>query len=148
MTSTPSNLSLKVSRRFTASRERVFEAWKDPDLLKRWLGGSTVESPYAEVDFRVGGHYRVRVQPPGSPSIYVTGVFQEIVSPSRLVYTWAFEDNISASSLVTVELHEVNGGTEVMLIHEQLPDERTRTNHEIGWVSCLENLHSLVQYNS
>jgi uncharacterized protein YndB with AHSA1/START domain len=50
--------SVHVTRRFTASPEQVFEAWVNPDLLRRWLAATV------EADARVGGRFRLEVSKP------------------------------------------------------------------------------------
>jgi uncharacterized protein YndB with AHSA1/START domain len=55
-----------IKRRVAAPRERVFQAWTDAEHLRRWffpsVDGNAV--PHAEVDLRVGGHYRITLQAP------------------------------------------------------------------------------------
>src|SRR3954453_16096199 len=50
---------LQVRRTFNAPRERVFQAWIDPEQLGRWLKGPGRRSAHAEVDARVGGEFRI-----------------------------------------------------------------------------------------
>ena len=56
--SAESLVSVRVSRHFPVSAERVFDAWIDPAVAARWLfatdGGRIVR---AEVDARVGGAF-------------------------------------------------------------------------------------------
>jgi len=41
---------------------------------------------------------------------------------------------------VTVELDDADGGTELRLVHEQLPNEESRAGHSAGWNSALDKL--------
>jgi uncharacterized protein YndB with AHSA1/START domain len=51
---------LRLSRRFDAPPERVFEAWTDPAVLRRWWAAHPDwDSPAAETDQRTGGRYRL-----------------------------------------------------------------------------------------
>jgi len=36
MTETGTEISLRLSRRFGAPREDVFDAWTNPEVLRRW----------------------------------------------------------------------------------------------------------------
>lgn len=57
--STPSDREIRMTRVFDAPRELVYEAYTQPELLKRWLGvfgGWTM--PVCEIDLTVGGRYR------------------------------------------------------------------------------------------
>ena len=143
---TPSGHSLTMRRVFATTPERVFNAFADPDLLKVWMGGGRVDVPLAEIDFRVGGAYRVRMQPPYGPAFHVEGVYQTIDPPKKLVYTWTFVDADieTGETLVTVDFREVDSGTEVTLVHEQLPSEPTRDIHQQGWTGLLDNLDALL----
>ena len=54
--------TVQIRRTFLAPRERVFTAWTDPEGLKKWFGhDDTCVIPFAEVDLRVGGRYRIRI---------------------------------------------------------------------------------------
>ena len=93
--------TLEVRRTVAASRETVFQAWTDPEMLKKWwrvdAGWST---PIAEVDLRVGGAYR------------------EVTPPEKLVFTWIWEGPEAAEeTLVTVEFLDQGDHTEVILTH-------------------------------
>jgi len=42
-----------------ASPERVWQAWTDPQELKKWWGPNDVSIPECEVDVRVGGRFYI-----------------------------------------------------------------------------------------
>jgi uncharacterized protein YndB with AHSA1/START domain len=68
----------------------VFHAWTDPEQLKKWFAvADGFTTPIADVDLRIGGRYRLGMQPPGNePVLIVGGVYREIISPEKLVFTW------------------------------------------------------------
>lgn len=147
MIPSPNETSLTMTRHFKASPDKVFRAWSDPDLLKVWMGGKSVSSPYAEVDFRVGGKYTVRLQPPYGNSFTVEGIYQEIDPPNKLVYTWIFVGGEldTGESLVTVDFVAQSDGTQVTLQHNRLPNQEVRDIHSQGWNDLLDNLMELVE---
>ena len=49
---------LTVTRTFQASRQRVFRAWTDPELMMRWFVDDDGEMTVCEIDLREGGSYR------------------------------------------------------------------------------------------
>ena len=53
--------SLTLKRRFAAAPEKVYAAWTDPEKLVQWFGPGAVEagSVKADIDLRVGDHYRI-----------------------------------------------------------------------------------------
>jgi uncharacterized protein YndB with AHSA1/START domain len=85
--------SLFLKRTFAAPRAKVFEAWTKPEALLNWFAVTPDHVPsVAEVDLRVGGRYRIGMKhrPTGNEHI-ATGVYQEVVTNERLVFTWRWE---------------------------------------------------------
>ncbi len=117
---TPSDREIRVTRTFDAPRERVFEAWTTPSILKQWLfgpDGHSLES--CEIDLRVGGalHYLWRL--PDGKRMGLSGVFREVKPPDRLVHTEQFDpDWTGGETLVTTDFIGQAGRTRVdVLIH-------------------------------
>lgn len=138
---------LRLTRRFEAPRERVFEAWTSPEVLKDWWrAGPHWETPVAEVDLRPGGRYRLAMTDTDKGETHVVvGEYREIQPPERLVYTWSWESNSdemkgSEDSVVTVEFAEADGGTEVSLTHTGFATDEIRDLHAHGWEAVLANL--------
>jgi uncharacterized protein YndB with AHSA1/START domain len=135
--------TLHVRRTFQAPREEIFRAWTEADRMSRWLGrGSDQhESTVLELDLRVGGRYRVEIRSPEGKRYVVTGLYREITPPAKLVFTWSWEsDPDFGETLVTVELEERAGATELLLTHELFRTEEARASHAEGWSACLETL--------
>src|SRR5687767_6184273 len=84
-------ISLVVRRTIQASVTRVFEAWTRPEELRRWWGPRPVTCSDAEVDLRVGGSYRIGNRLPDGSTIWISGEFEIVEPPERLVYTWHVE---------------------------------------------------------
>ena len=135
-------LSLTLRRVFAVMPERVFQAWTTPEELKRWFAPPGLTTPEAEVDLRVGGRYRIAMQMPQGPTLWVAGTYVEIDRPNRLVYTWAWEEDGSPGheTLVTVEFNALDGQTELVLTHERLADDAERDQHSDGWNGCFAAL--------
>lgn len=141
-----SQIALVVRRTIKASASRVFDAWTQPEQLRRWWGPRPVTCSAAELDVRVGGSYRIANQLPDGTVLWISGTFEIVDPPHRLVYTWEIEREASPSpqrSRVTVRFEPCDGGTEVIVVHEAIDTEETRVNHEKGWNGCLENLEAL-----
>ena len=98
------------------------------------------------MDLRVGGKYRLGMQAPNAPTPYVVGgVFHEIKAPEKLVFSWKWERQDSDETRVTILFRDLNGSTEVELIHEKFPSSEERDKHGHGWAGCLQQLGSLFQ---
>ena len=87
-----SETSLRVERSYDALPEEVFDAWTNPEVLRRWWAvhpeGTT---PIAEVDLREGGRYRLSMEGPDGERHTVQGEYSEVDRPHRLVYSWRWE---------------------------------------------------------
>lgn len=144
-TQTQAERTLRYERQFTASPERVFQAWTTEEELNRWSSPSPADAQ-SEIDLRVGGHYSITMEAPDGAKHRVSGVYREVDRPRKLVYTWQWETIPGfPETLVTVEFRlRANGGTEVVLTHEGLPDADARARHEHGWVLSLNKLSAVA----
>ncbi|MBA3434350.1 MAG: SRPBCC domain-containing protein [Actinobacteria bacterium] len=151
MTEIGQEIALELEHRYAAPRERVFEAWMNPEVLKRWWAAApTWETPLAEVDAREGGSYRLSMRTDEGDVHTVRGEYTEINPPERLAYTWSWEEGPEAamagseSTLVTVEFLEDGDGTLVKLTHSGFANEQIREMHAQGWEAVLANLERNV----
>ena len=135
-------LTLAVRRRVGASPDRVFAAWTDPAQIVRWWGPPGVTCPAAEVDLRVGGRYRLANRLPDGNVLWITGVYEAIDRPRRLVYSWAHEPvgDDTEWTRVSVDFAACDIGTEVVVVHERFLTEAARDVHADGWAGCLDRL--------
>jgi uncharacterized protein YndB with AHSA1/START domain len=140
-----------MTRRYAASPERVFDAWTDPALLRRWWAAlQGWKTAAADVELRPGGRYRLSMRDPEAGEEYaVGGQYVEIRRPEHLTYTWTWEGDAeimrgSERTLVEVEFAADGDGTEVRLTHRRFADERIRDLHGEGWAGCLDNLGRVV----
>jgi uncharacterized protein YndB with AHSA1/START domain len=131
---------LEVRRTLKASPERLFAAWTDPDQLTRWWGPSGVTCPVAEVDLRAGGRYRIANRFADGKTVWIVGEFEVVAPPRKLVYSWRLEPGPERSERVTVTFEPRGEATEIVVVHERIPDAPTRDQHEQGWVGCLDGL--------
>ncbi len=143
--------SLLIKRVFKAPREKIFQAWTQPEQLTKWFGPEGVTTKTASIDLRVDGEYKFEMVTPDGQTIYHHGQYREIKSPEKLVFTWVLDGQIcegskeqDAETLVTVELKDLGDSTEMVLSHECLPSDKAREGHEFGWNSSLDCLDSYL----
>jgi uncharacterized protein YndB with AHSA1/START domain len=138
--------AVTVRRTFGRPREMLFEAWTDPDAVVTWFGGALAKVLSASVDLRVGGAYRLTIQADEQVGA-LEGTYREVDPPERLVYTWRWDwpGIQDRQSLVTVEFHERDGGTEIVITHEGLVTDEGLRFHEDGWTVSLERLAKVLQ---
>ncbi|HKY61683.1 MAG TPA: SRPBCC domain-containing protein [Gemmatimonadota bacterium] len=136
------SVSLEVSRIVPAPPEAVFRAWTEPREIEKWWAPDGMSVPFVDIDLKVGGTYRLGLQRPDADPFYATGTYREVQPPRRLVFTWRWEPDTmkTGETLVTIEFHEQDGKTEIVLTHERFPSTEVRDEHRKGWTECLERL--------
>ena len=152
-TTQPPDTSLRLERTFDAPAEEVFDAWTDPEVLRRWWRADpTWTTPVAEVDLRVGGSYRISMQDPdGGVRHTVVGQYREVSRPERLVYSWQWEQEDGKpgrASLVTVGFHAEGDRTKVVLVHTDLESAQSSERHAHGWEQVLSQLQGHLSENA
>ena len=139
---TGTGFALTVERTIAAPPERVFEAFTQAQQLARWFKpGDDFKVTVHALEARAGGRYRFEINKPDGGRSIVAGTYDEVTSPRRLVFSWAWEDKpADGTSRVTVTLEPKGAGTHLVLVHEQLPTVESREAHTHGWNGCLETL--------
>ena len=140
-----SGLVLNLTRQLKASRTAVFRAFTEPEALAAWFGPETVTAKNVQVDLRVGGRYSLEMHNAEGLVTTLSGVYQEITPPERLVMTWLWGmgDLAGIETRVTIMLSETETGCELQLVHEGLPGQDWVEKHNGGWTSsfvCLDRL--------
>jgi len=139
--------TLRIERVIDAPREAVFAAWTTADAMEEWYrDGPDYEARVIELDVRVGGGYRIEWGPAGEPPYRETGVYLEVVAPSRLVITETLEGPGDAGwrdTHLTVELEDHAGKTLLKLTHE-LPTREHRDGAAGGWPGFLDRIERYV----
>jgi uncharacterized protein YndB with AHSA1/START domain len=130
---------IHVTRRYSASPERVFDAWLDPDTAGRWLF-ATASRPMARatIDARVGGLFCFTEQHDGL-GIEYRGRYVEIIPPRRLVFTLSMYRQFLESTCVVVEIAPLNTGCELNVFHEDVPPHHA-SRTEGRWTGILYGL--------
>ena len=138
---------LEIRRVVKAPRDRVYAAWTDPAQLKQWFGPENVQTHDLVADVRVGGTFRWDLSNSEGEKVTCRGEYRELQPDKKIVFTWQWQDDEDWEnhvSIVTVELDDADGGTELRLTHEQLPNEESRDGHTQGWNSALDKFEKLV----
>ena len=142
MTTTPL-LSFDLERTYSAPPERVWAAWTQADLLRRWVCPEPNWSVSAcEVDDRQGGGYQVRFGPrPGGDRYHERATFIVFEPVERLeLDVLTAGPDMSESSHCTVLFVPVETGTRVELTVEGLSDAEYTEQMRVGWTLCLEGI--------
>lgn len=150
--------TITIERVFDAPIEKVWDAWTNPDQIKKWWGPKDWTAPAAKIDFRVGGTYLYCMRGKMSPDApeqdsWSGGVFKEIVPMQKIVATDYFADAEGTKvdpkeydmpgewpeeMVVTVTFEDLgNGKTKLTLVHEGHPADLADMA-EMGWNQSLD----------
>lgn len=151
----------EISRVFDAPRERVWQAWTEPERLRQWWGPRGFKVHTCKVDLRPGGTFLYGMTAPDGSELWGRFVYREIAAPERLVFVVSFSDRDGGVTrnpwfpewplhvLSTVEFVEQAGGktqvTVTWLPHEASEAERRafdegRDSMKQGWGGTLDKL--------
>ena len=141
-----SELALRMGRVLPAPRPLVFEACTEPDEVAKWWGPRGFTAPSVEIDLRIGGSYRIAMQPPDGDLFYLSGEFREVDPPIRLVYTFRWEDPDpdDQETVVTLSFGDLGELTDLVVAQRAFATEGRREPHEQGWTDCLDRLETLM----
>src|SRR5258708_11195899 len=112
---------LFIDREFDAPRERVFEAFSNPDILSEFFAPFDLTMQFNYHDYRSGGRYSWCNKKGGKTVCTFNGVIHELTAPLRIVQTSEF-----------MEMPERGNVVLEIIKFDELPDNRTRvTIHDI-----------------
>lgn len=134
-------IPLRITRRYAAPAERVFDAWLDADGARRWLFATRMgHMVQAEIDARPGGRWRLVERRADGDALH-TGTFLTIDRPRRLAFTFAVEEEAEGDR-VSVDVTPLDGdGCELTLVHAMSAEWADYAQKTIdGWSAILEGL--------
>lgn len=143
---------VRFTRVFDAPRDLVWKAWTDAKQLAQWWGPRGFTTPRCELDLRVGGAIRIDMKGPDGTVYPMSGVYQEIIEPERLVFTSAALDKSGKplfENLNIVTFAEQGGRTTVTL-HSRVVETTAEgapylAGMEEGWSMTLDRLETYVK---
>jgi two-component system cell cycle response regulator DivK len=130
---------VRVSRGFTQSCDRLFDAWLDADSAGEWLFATPDgEMTRVEIDARVGGSYSIVERREGEDVLH-TGVYETIERPTRLVFTLQVPKFSQEVSRVSVEFAAGDGGC-LMTLEAGEATAADAAKYRKGWSIILDGL--------
>jgi uncharacterized protein YndB with AHSA1/START domain len=149
---TNTSRELSLSRIIDASREKVFKAWTDPELLKRWFAPLPWTTPHAELDVRPGGANLIVMKGPQGQEFPNRGIYLEVVENERLVFTdaytsaWEPAEKPFMTVILTFDDHAGKTKYTARVRHWSVADRETheKMGFHAGWGQCADQLEALV----
>jgi uncharacterized protein YndB with AHSA1/START domain len=106
----PTLPTITITREFDAPVERVYRAWVEPDLVKRWLGPNDTEMDLEHWDVRTGGSYRYTAIRKDEEIARFYGSIHEARDNERLVQTFTWEGYPDGVALDTATFEDLGDG--------------------------------------
>lgn len=144
MTSVAEETVLIIRRHFKAPPERVFAAWTSFEAWQAWIGPRGVECTMHRLDASPGGTFSLTMATPDGRTLPAAGTFKTITPNETLVFTWGWNGDPAKQSLITLSFRPKDGGTEMLLRQEGLPEDQ-RDGHRGGWESAFDKLRDYVE---
>ncbi|USK31758.1 SRPBCC domain-containing protein [Bacillus sp. F19] len=153
-----STTTLKMTRNFDVEPERVFDAWLNPEMMRKWFFTLEGTNKAATNDPQVGGTWEI-IDHRGGKDYRAIGEYLEIDPPKKLVFTFKMPQFSESEDTITVELRELQQGCEMTFSQNiNVPHEENWTKSDIekalgeyhdgsehGWNLMFMGLKELVE---
>ena len=149
-----SDRELVLTRLIDASRDKLYRAWTEPELLKQWFAPRPWTTPVVEVDVRPGGANLIVMRGPDGNEFPNRGVYLEVVPNERLVVTDAYTEAWAPSEkpFMTLVLTFEDAGAgrtryTARVLHWTAADREAheKMGFHQGWGQCTDQLEALVK---
>jgi uncharacterized protein YndB with AHSA1/START domain len=149
--------STSASWHVNAPRAAVYRALLDPDAVAKWRVPDVMTGQVHEFDAREGGAFRVSLtydMPTGTGKSDAHtdtyhGHFVKLVPDEQVVEEVEFETDDPAlrgtMTMTTTLTDAADGGTDILIVHEGIPDVVPAADNETGTRMALANLARLVE---
>ena len=146
--STPTDLTLAITREFAAPPALVYEAWTQKEHLDRWSAPKGFTIPYSTGDLRPGGAWECVMVSPGGEEMRLGGVYQETVPGEHLSFTHVWHEDDGQpdhETLVDIRFKPSERGTRMSFHQDTFRSPESRDGHEGGWTECFDLLDALLR---
>lgn len=148
--------STRVTQHVNAPRADVYRALLDPHAIAKWRVPTGMSSHVHTFEPREGGAFRVSLTydaptGTGKTSAHTDtyhGHFTRLVPNEQVVEVLEFETTDPAlrdQMTITTTLTDADGGTQIVGVHDGLPNGVPAAANEAGWREALAKLAALVE---
>jgi uncharacterized protein YndB with AHSA1/START domain len=145
-------IEARVTHRFEASAELVYDAWLNPAQARTWMAaalrsfGLAGDVQRIEINARVGGKFFFSDLRDGTAARH-WGTYLELDRPRKIVFTWIVDESEEANpSVVTLAIEPEAEGCVATIVHE-MDSKWTEfiSQTENGWARMLRAVDELLQ---
>lgn len=129
--------AMVITRVIEAPRERIFEAFTDPDQVDRWWGPDGFTTTTHEMDVRQGGLWLFTMHGPDGTDHANWVRYLEVPSPRRLVWDQGEEVDQPPWFRSTVTLEEDGPGQTLVTLRTVFPTAKDR-DHAVDTYDAVE----------
>ena len=138
---------LEIQGIFSAPRETVFRTWTEAEHAQYWWAPRHFVVTSCEIDLRIGGAWRARIESPNWGAMWIGGTYLDIAEPERLVFTFAADDmygNPGPETVVSVTFTDLGSSTLISFRQGPFDGVENRDGHLDGWISAFDGLASYL----
>jgi|SRR6266511_2683000 len=146
----------RITRHIKAPRAAVYRALLDPQAIPKWKVPDGMTCQVHQFDVREGGSFRISLtydRPTGtgkttSHTDTYHGRFVKLMANEQVVEVDEFETTdpaLRGEMTITITLADVDGGTNLLAVHDGLPRGVSPDDNETGWRMALTKLAALVE---
>jgi uncharacterized protein YndB with AHSA1/START domain len=148
--------STRISQHVRAPRSAVYRALVNADAIAKWRVPAGMRSQVHEFDPRECGSFRISLhyddpgvsgKSTGNTDTY-HGHFARLVPDEQVVEVFEFESDdpaLRGTITQTTTLTDADGGTDVVVVHDGMPDSVPAADNETGTRMALAKLAELVE---
>ena len=131
---------LTINQEFNTPVAKLFHAWCNVEVIKRWFAPGDMSVPEASADVREGGNYRFVMQDTDGTQHIVGGKYQAVIQNQRLVFSWQWEGSPNTTKVTLLFKDLADDRSSLELVHSEFNDQEECDKHNMGWNGCLQNL--------
>jgi len=126
-----STTTLQMKRVFLVSPDRVFDAWLNPEMMRKWFFTLEGTNKVTQNTPEVGGTWEI-VDHRDGKDYRAIGEYLEIDPPKKLVFTFKMPQFSDLVDTISVEIKELDQGSEMTFSQEiTVPHEENWTESDI-----------------
>ena len=139
--------SVFIETTINATFEKVWEAWTEPSIIKKWFGSDPKgEVLSAKLDVRQNGSFEVKFRDSDQTEHICNGIYHEIKKFSKLTFTWHWKSEPGVESFIILLLTSEGTSTKMQFEHKNF-GSGSKHNYVKGWQSTFLKLERLLCNN-